>query len=165
MQRPYVLDWRSLLSGPQTDWTGDIHCVTRWSKFGMQWRGVSVKALLERAQLREGGEPFAGCGSRRNGSTAWRSSKVIDWASGRRTATTTGATPGARSATASMSTLCERGGAGSVAGTVPSARPQRAGAPSLALPAGPESGLSSDRETAGRSVQAALTSVDKAGPH
>ena len=34
----------------QTVWSGDIHCVTRWSKFGMDWRGVDVKALIERAR-------------------------------------------------------------------------------------------------------------------
>jgi DMSO/TMAO reductase YedYZ molybdopterin-dependent catalytic subunit len=51
---PYVLDWAQLTAEPQTDWRGDIHCVTRWSKFGMDWRGVDVKMLIERAQPREG---------------------------------------------------------------------------------------------------------------
>src|SRR5690242_471483 len=37
VDEPYVLDWEKFLAEPQTDWTGDIHCVTRWSKFGMQW--------------------------------------------------------------------------------------------------------------------------------
>jgi DMSO/TMAO reductase YedYZ molybdopterin-dependent catalytic subunit len=46
---PYVLDWAALKGLPQTDWSGDLHCVTRWSKFGMRWRGVSVRDLLERA--------------------------------------------------------------------------------------------------------------------
>jgi DMSO/TMAO reductase YedYZ molybdopterin-dependent catalytic subunit len=27
--------------------TADIHCVTRWSKLGTQWRGVSVDTLLD----------------------------------------------------------------------------------------------------------------------
>jgi DMSO/TMAO reductase YedYZ molybdopterin-dependent catalytic subunit len=49
--RPYVLSWAQLTSGPATEWSGDIHCVTRWSKFGMSWRGASVGELLERAQL------------------------------------------------------------------------------------------------------------------
>jgi DMSO/TMAO reductase YedYZ molybdopterin-dependent catalytic subunit len=51
VRKPYVLDWDALTSSPQVDWTGDIHCVTRWSKFGMRWRGVSVSDLLERAEL------------------------------------------------------------------------------------------------------------------
>ncbi len=52
VQAPYVLEWEQLLAEPQTDWTGDIHCVTRWSKFGMRWQGVSVRTLLQRAQPR-----------------------------------------------------------------------------------------------------------------
>jgi DMSO/TMAO reductase YedYZ molybdopterin-dependent catalytic subunit len=47
---PYLLDWEALMSEPATDWSGDIHCVTRWSKFGMDWRGVDVRTLIERAQ-------------------------------------------------------------------------------------------------------------------
>ena len=47
---PYVLDWAQLQAVPQTDWSGDIHCVTRWSKFAMDWRGVSVRDLIERAE-------------------------------------------------------------------------------------------------------------------
>jgi DMSO/TMAO reductase YedYZ molybdopterin-dependent catalytic subunit len=50
VSQPYVLDWSGLMSAPQTDWTGDIHCVTRWSKFGMRWRGVSVRHLIEQAR-------------------------------------------------------------------------------------------------------------------
>jgi DMSO/TMAO reductase YedYZ molybdopterin-dependent catalytic subunit len=46
---PFVLQWDQFQAEPQTDWTGDIHCVTRWSKFGMHWRGVSVADLLARA--------------------------------------------------------------------------------------------------------------------
>ena len=50
VQAPYVLDWEAFQEQPQSDWTGDIHCVTRWSKFGMHWRGVSVRSLIERAR-------------------------------------------------------------------------------------------------------------------
>ena len=45
-----TLDWAQLMAEPATDWTGDIHCVTRWSKFGMRWRGVDVARLLARAR-------------------------------------------------------------------------------------------------------------------
>jgi DMSO/TMAO reductase YedYZ molybdopterin-dependent catalytic subunit len=47
---PFVLDWAALMAEPATDWSGDIHCVTRWSKFGMDWRGVDVRRLIARAQ-------------------------------------------------------------------------------------------------------------------
>jgi DMSO/TMAO reductase YedYZ molybdopterin-dependent catalytic subunit len=48
---PYTLDWSELMSTAQLEWEDtDIHCVTRWSQFGMSFRGVSVAALIERAQ-------------------------------------------------------------------------------------------------------------------
>jgi DMSO/TMAO reductase YedYZ molybdopterin-dependent catalytic subunit len=49
---PYVLDWEQFTAVAQTEWHGDIHCVTRWSKFGMDWRGADVAALIARAQPR-----------------------------------------------------------------------------------------------------------------
>jgi DMSO/TMAO reductase YedYZ molybdopterin-dependent catalytic subunit len=49
VRNPYVLDWEALRRLAPTDWRGDIHCVTRWSKFDMGWRGVSVGELIERA--------------------------------------------------------------------------------------------------------------------
>src|SRR5579872_3692014 len=49
VKHPLTLDWHALANAPQTDWTGDIHCVTRWSRFSMRWRGVSVAYLLEQA--------------------------------------------------------------------------------------------------------------------
>ena len=52
VEEPFVLNFEDLLGAPQTDWTGDIHCVTRWSKFGMRWRGVPVRDLIERARPR-----------------------------------------------------------------------------------------------------------------
>jgi DMSO/TMAO reductase YedYZ molybdopterin-dependent catalytic subunit len=52
VENPFVLDWEQLTGGEQTDWDGDIHCVTRWSKFDMHWRGVDVRALIERAAPR-----------------------------------------------------------------------------------------------------------------
>jgi DMSO/TMAO reductase YedYZ molybdopterin-dependent catalytic subunit len=51
VREPYVLDWPRFSALPQTDWGGDIHCVTRWSKFDMAWQGVSVRDLLDRAEL------------------------------------------------------------------------------------------------------------------
>jgi DMSO/TMAO reductase YedYZ molybdopterin-dependent catalytic subunit len=51
VREPLTLDWATLRAEPQVDWEGDIHCVTRWSKFGMRWRGVAVAPLLERAGL------------------------------------------------------------------------------------------------------------------
>jgi len=46
---PTTLDWQQYMALPLTQLTTDIHCVTRWSKFGMEWRGVSVDELTRAA--------------------------------------------------------------------------------------------------------------------
>jgi DMSO/TMAO reductase YedYZ molybdopterin-dependent catalytic subunit len=38
--------WPELVALPAEDITVDIHCVTKWSKLGTHWRGVSVEVLL-----------------------------------------------------------------------------------------------------------------------
>ncbi|OLF18613.1 sulfite oxidase-like oxidoreductase [Actinophytocola xanthii] len=39
--------WRELLDLPSERPTVDIHCVTRWSKLGTTWQGVSLDTLFE----------------------------------------------------------------------------------------------------------------------
>ncbi len=39
-------NWEEFNSLPRTTMTTDIHCVTKWSKFGTNWEGVSVDSLL-----------------------------------------------------------------------------------------------------------------------
>jgi DMSO/TMAO reductase YedYZ molybdopterin-dependent catalytic subunit len=39
--------WEEFNALPMETVTVDIHCVTRWSKFGTSWTGVSVDTLLE----------------------------------------------------------------------------------------------------------------------
>jgi DMSO/TMAO reductase YedYZ molybdopterin-dependent catalytic subunit len=39
-------DWAAFQKLPYEDVTVDLHCVTKWSKFGTRWRGVSVDTLL-----------------------------------------------------------------------------------------------------------------------
>jgi DMSO/TMAO reductase YedYZ molybdopterin-dependent catalytic subunit len=38
--------WAELVRLPAEDITVDVHCVTKWSKLGTDWRGVSVDVLL-----------------------------------------------------------------------------------------------------------------------
>lgn len=38
--------WHDLLALPSESVEADIHCVTRWSKFGTHWEGVSVDTVL-----------------------------------------------------------------------------------------------------------------------
>ena len=39
--------WQEMRALPAETITADIHCVTRWSKFGTVWEGVSVDTLLD----------------------------------------------------------------------------------------------------------------------
>ncbi len=39
--------WDEFLALPAEDVHTDIHCVTRWSKLGTSWRGVSLDTLLD----------------------------------------------------------------------------------------------------------------------
>lgn len=42
----HAWSWPQLLALPSEDVTVDIHCVTKWSKLGTHWRGVSVDTLM-----------------------------------------------------------------------------------------------------------------------
>jgi DMSO/TMAO reductase YedYZ molybdopterin-dependent catalytic subunit len=39
-------DWAALLALPAQTSTVDLHCVTKWTKLGTQWRGVSLDTLF-----------------------------------------------------------------------------------------------------------------------
>jgi DMSO/TMAO reductase YedYZ molybdopterin-dependent catalytic subunit len=43
-------DWNGLHSLPRERVDVDLHCVTRWSKFGTHWAGYSLDAVLERVE-------------------------------------------------------------------------------------------------------------------
>jgi DMSO/TMAO reductase YedYZ molybdopterin-dependent catalytic subunit len=45
--REYRWSWAELLALPSETPTVDIHCVTKWSKLGTHWEGVSLDTLLE----------------------------------------------------------------------------------------------------------------------
>jgi DMSO/TMAO reductase YedYZ molybdopterin-dependent catalytic subunit len=50
VEEPFELSYDELRSLPSTEWRGDIHCVTRWSKKNTYWRGLSFKTIVERAK-------------------------------------------------------------------------------------------------------------------
>lgn len=50
-QQPIVLRWADIMALPQSDFTADFHCVTRWSKLDVQWRGVKVTDLMRAIEL------------------------------------------------------------------------------------------------------------------
>jgi DMSO/TMAO reductase YedYZ molybdopterin-dependent catalytic subunit len=45
--------WEEFQALPRTELTVDIHCVTKWSKLGTVWEGVSIDDLLSAAGLQE----------------------------------------------------------------------------------------------------------------
>jgi DMSO/TMAO reductase YedYZ molybdopterin-dependent catalytic subunit len=44
---PTTWTWDEIQALPQSTYDGAIHCVTTWSKFDMQWRGVTLDTLLK----------------------------------------------------------------------------------------------------------------------
>jgi DMSO/TMAO reductase YedYZ molybdopterin-dependent catalytic subunit len=47
--RPVEWDWDEFQKLPRIKVFADFHCVTRWSRLGNTWEGVSTRELLERA--------------------------------------------------------------------------------------------------------------------
>ena len=41
--------WDEFVALPRQTTTNDIHCVTRWSKFGTVWEGISIDSLIAEA--------------------------------------------------------------------------------------------------------------------
>jgi DMSO/TMAO reductase YedYZ molybdopterin-dependent catalytic subunit len=50
VDEPVSWPWDEFLALPTETVTVDIHCVTKWSKLGTTWTGVSVDTLLEGVQ-------------------------------------------------------------------------------------------------------------------
>jgi DMSO/TMAO reductase YedYZ molybdopterin-dependent catalytic subunit len=50
--------WEEFRALGATEVTVDIHCVTRWSKFDTDWRGISVDRIFGAAGLDEPPSPF-----------------------------------------------------------------------------------------------------------
>lgn len=49
VQRQVSLTWAQLNELPRIQVFADFHCVTRWSRLGNLWEGVSIRTLLELA--------------------------------------------------------------------------------------------------------------------
>ena len=50
--------WEEFQALPRTEITVDIHCVTKWSKLGTVWQGVTIDDLLSAAGLDEPPAPY-----------------------------------------------------------------------------------------------------------
>jgi DMSO/TMAO reductase YedYZ molybdopterin-dependent catalytic subunit len=49
---PLKFSWGEFKALPTVETRSDFHCVTRWSRFDNNWKGVSVRELLGRAKLK-----------------------------------------------------------------------------------------------------------------
>ena len=50
VDRPVTWTWDEIHALPPSTYSGDIHCVTTWSKLGMTFTGVSIDTLLAAAR-------------------------------------------------------------------------------------------------------------------
>ena len=55
---PTTWTWEQITALPTSSYTGDIHCVTKWSKLGTKWQGVTIDHLIEAAGLDEPPAPY-----------------------------------------------------------------------------------------------------------
>lgn len=46
VKKPVTINWEDFNKLQKLTLTTDIHCVTRWSRFGMKWEGVSLETLI-----------------------------------------------------------------------------------------------------------------------
>lgn len=53
VNNPRTFDWLTFQAMPQTEIRSDIHCVTTWSRYDNNWKGVSTHDLLEAVDPRE----------------------------------------------------------------------------------------------------------------
>ncbi len=51
VSQPAQWSWQEFLALPVKTYVVDIHCVTKWSKLGTKWEGVSVDTLLSNINL------------------------------------------------------------------------------------------------------------------
>jgi DMSO/TMAO reductase YedYZ molybdopterin-dependent catalytic subunit len=53
IENPLFWDFSQFMAQEQRTFTSDIHCVTTWSRYDNQWKGLSTRDLLTACQPRE----------------------------------------------------------------------------------------------------------------
>jgi len=53
VETEWTATWEEFRSLPRVRVTTDMHCVTRWSRIGMTWEGVSIHEALKRVRVLE----------------------------------------------------------------------------------------------------------------
>lgn len=51
VENPLTFNWNEFQQLPRTQVFADFHCVTRWSRLGNLWEGVSAREIMERARV------------------------------------------------------------------------------------------------------------------
>ena len=52
VEQPFTFEWDEFKQMPRKSVHCDVHCVTRWSRLDMDFTGVPIQHILERAQLK-----------------------------------------------------------------------------------------------------------------
>ncbi len=52
VENPFSFTWDEFRKMPRKKVHTDVHCVTRWSRLDMDWEGVPIQHILERAKLK-----------------------------------------------------------------------------------------------------------------
>jgi DMSO/TMAO reductase YedYZ molybdopterin-dependent catalytic subunit len=52
IENPFTVTWREFTQMPRKSVHCDVHCVTRWTRLDMDFSGVPIQHILERAQLK-----------------------------------------------------------------------------------------------------------------
>jgi DMSO/TMAO reductase YedYZ molybdopterin-dependent catalytic subunit len=52
VERPLTFTWEEFRALPRVRVFADFHCVTRWSRLGNVWEGVSTREVIQRAGVR-----------------------------------------------------------------------------------------------------------------
>jgi DMSO/TMAO reductase YedYZ molybdopterin-dependent catalytic subunit len=51
LARAKTFTWADMMNLPQYEFTADFHCVTRWSKLDVQWRGIKVSDFMKAIEV------------------------------------------------------------------------------------------------------------------
>ncbi|MEZ6048065.1 MAG: sulfite oxidase-like oxidoreductase [Planctomycetaceae bacterium] len=52
VEKPFRLNWKQFQELPRVKVFSDFHCVTRWSRLGNLWEGVSTQEIAQRAEIK-----------------------------------------------------------------------------------------------------------------
>lgn len=54
VENAFVLSWKEFQGLPRVQLKADFHCVTRWSRLDLDWEGVHIRSIFEKARPKKG---------------------------------------------------------------------------------------------------------------